>query len=50
MRSYISITGDHSGRGQHREPPDTVAFAFPSQSEVAAFLLGAEAAWPPRVA
>lgn len=40
-RTYFSLTGDHS--------LDTVAFSFPSQSEGAAFLLGAEAAWPPRV-
>ena len=49
-RSYTSLTGDHSGRGLHRNPPDTVAYSFPSQSEAAAYLLGAEAAWPPRVA
>ncbi len=49
-RSYISLTGDSTGRGTGRDPPDTVAFAFPSQSEAAAFLLGAEAAWPHRVA
>lgn len=48
-RSYTSLTGDYSGRGLRRELPGLVGFSFPSQSEAAAFLLGAEAAWPPRV-
>lgn len=41
-RSFTSLTGDHPG--------EVAAFGFPSQIEAAAFLLGAEAAWPPRVA
>lgn len=41
-RSFASLTRDHPGQ--------VVAFGFPSQSEGAAFLLGAEAVWPRREA